>query len=171
MPFSMSAWYSNSSKPIFSAIGKCSCSCHSFPTWHFSKKKHYTQHIRWNIKLPSHCLFSAYGEQAPLRCLRNSLAPATTNNATTVEINWWNDKFNSTDNTQIFRILEPCHWYIYHNMDIRWGDLHQLVSINLARLLDVHRSAFTISSMVALRVVLDHVFEFIELKLLTTTTQ
>jgi hypothetical protein len=60
--------------------------------------------------------------------------------------------------------LELLHMVL--DVPVHRGDLHQLVGIHLAEPLDVHRPAFPIDAMVALRVVPEHVVELIELELL-----
>ena len=50
---------------------------------------------------------------------------------------------------------------------IHRGDLHELVRINFAQPLNVHRPAFTVDAMVALRIVLEYIVDLVELKVLT----
>lgn len=51
---------------------------------------------------------------------------------------------------------------------IRRGNVHKLVRIHLPEPLDVHRPALTVDTVVALRVVAQHVIQFFELEILKT---
>src|SRR4051812_5225024 len=54
------------------------------------------------------------------------------------------------------------------DVPVHRGDLHELVSIDLPKPLDVHRPAFSIDTMVSLRVVAQHLIQFIKVKILNT---
>jgi hypothetical protein len=54
------------------------------------------------------------------------------------------------------------------DVPVHGGDLHELVGVDLPKPLDVHRSALSVDAMVSLRVVEEHLIQFLKLKILTT---
>lgn len=53
------------------------------------------------------------------------------------------------------------------DVPVHGGDLHKLVGVDLPEPLDVHGSALSVDAMVTLRVVAQHLVQFIKLKILT----